>query len=354
MKYAPAPLPISGRPPATQEDLSAKRRMAQVLMQQATDASPVGHWTQALARAVQGISGGMASNQAASGAQELAAYDEKQSVARRMAERVAAMDDKKAWDEYQRNRAPTEAEKLDLDYKRAQINALNQKASGAVDDRRIEQLLQLGINPGSAEGQAFLLNGKLPAAAYEQIAQRQRRAATAPKIAEGLQNLNNMTDTYNDAAFENSVGPFQGSNPDGLVNGALINTARGLGEAWNTIEGGNATPNEVRNNIVGATEALAAAIKPLIRAPGEGVWTDADQARLVSIVGDLSQSSNKAEFKRRLNAVRDRIKSNFELDIPFDALHVSPGATLQKRGAQPFLNQGGAAAGGFKYIGTAP
>lgn len=121
MRYAPAPLSASGRPPATQEDLNAKRRMAQAFMQQATDASPVGHWTQALARAVQGISGGMASSQAASGAQDLAAFEEKQSAAKRMAEREAAFQDKQRWDEYQRTRPQTEAEKLDLQLKRAQI-----------------------------------------------------------------------------------------------------------------------------------------------------------------------------------------------------------------------------------------
>jgi hypothetical protein len=97
-----------------------------------------------------------------------------------------------------------------------------------------------------------------------------------------------------------------------------------FGEAANTVEGGNTSPSEVRSNIQGTTEALAAAIKPLIRAPGEGVWTDADQERLVAVVGDLAQSRDKTEFKRRLNAVRDRIKSNFALDVQFDAL---PGAT---------------------------
>lgn len=352
MRYAPAPLSASGRPPATQEDLNAKRRMAQAFMQQATDASPVGHWTQALARAVQGISGGMASSQAASGAQDLAAFEEKQSAAKRMAEREAAFQDKQRWDEYQRTRPRTESESLDMQMKRAQINALNQRsAAGGASDARVQQLMSIGIDPESAEGKAYLLTGKLPAAAYQNIAQEQRKKATAPKIAEGLQNLNKMADTYNDAAFENSLGPMQGSTPDGLISGALINTARGLGEAWNAVEGGNATPNEVRNNIVGSTEALAAAIKPLIRAPGEGVWTDADQARLVAIVGDLSQARNKDEYRRRLNDVRDRIRANFGLEIPFDAVG---GPTLQKRGAQPFLNQGGAAAGGFKYIGTAP
>jgi hypothetical protein len=102
----------------------------------------------------------------------------------------------------------------------------------------------------------------------------------------------------------------------------------------------------VRNNIVGATEALAAAIKPLIRGPGEGVWTDADQARLVSIVGDLSQSSNKGEYQRRLNAVRDRIQANFGLDIPFNA---GGGAPLTGRPGGSFVDESGwANVGGVK------
>lgn len=121
IKYAPTPLPAVGRPPATEEDLNSRRRMAQMLMQQGTDASPVGHWTQALARGLQGFSGGMATQQVAGEARDLAAFGEKASNARRMAERVAAMEDRKAWDEYQRTRTPTEAEKLDLDLKRAQI-----------------------------------------------------------------------------------------------------------------------------------------------------------------------------------------------------------------------------------------
>ena len=76
----------------------------------------------------------------------------------------------------------------------------------------------------------------------------------------------------------------------------------------------------MRSNIRGTTEALAAAIKPLIRGPGEGVWTDADQARLVAVVGHLSQASTKEEFMRRLNSVRDRIQSNFNIEVPFEAM----------------------------------
>lgn len=203
---------------------------------------------------------------------------------------------------------------------------------------REQYLNQVGIDPNSVEGQTFLLTGKLPAAAYQNLAQEQRKARTGQKIAEGLQNLNLMTEQYNDPAFLNSLGPIQGSTPDGLIDSALINSARLYGEIGNWYEGGNATPNEVRNNIVGATEALAAAIKPLIRGPGEGVWTDADQARLVSIVGDLSQSRNKEEFRRRLNAVRDRVQANFGLEIPFDAFGSAPNAPQGASGNSQAIN----------------
>jgi hypothetical protein len=191
-------------------------------------------------------------------------------------------------------------------------------------DTRLMHLERLGVDPNSAEGITYLANGRLPAEFYKNQAQEARKRATAPKIAEGLANLNRMTTQYNDPAFLNSLGSVQGSTPDGLIDKALINTGRLYGEIANWYEGGNATPNEVRNNVTGATEALAAAIKPLIRAPGEGVWTDADQARLVAIVGDLPQASTKEEFKRRLNDVRNRIQSNFGLEIPFDAFGAQP------------------------------
>ena len=48
------PVPASYSP----DTISAQRRMAMQLMQQGTDASPVGHWTQALARVLQGGMGG--------------------------------------------------------------------------------------------------------------------------------------------------------------------------------------------------------------------------------------------------------------------------------------------------------
>lgn len=151
----------------------------------------------------------------------------------------------------------------------------------------------------------------------------------AKNIAGGLQNLNKMTETYDDASFTNAVGPIQGADPDGLIRGAPIMATRLFGEVANLVQGGGNSPSEVRSAIKSATETLAAAVKPLIRKPGEGAWTDADQARLVSVVGDLAQSRDKAEFKRRLNNVRDNIASNFNIKIDFDAVGGSKDAAPQ-------------------------
>ena len=153
------------------------------------------------------------------------------------------------------------------------------------------------------------------------------------KVDAGLANLRAMADTYDDASFESALGPLQGAEPDSIVGAGVASAARLGGEISGFVSGAKTPATEVRSNIRGATEALAAAVKPLIRGPGEGIWTDADQKRLVDIVGDLATSRNKAEFKRRLNAVRDRIKANFGLDLKFDA--ESKATTKEKTMADP-------------------
>src|SRR5262249_60720949 len=77
-----------------------------------------------------------------------------------------------------------------------------------------------------------------------------------------------------------------------------------------------AAPAEVRRAISGATETLSAVIKPLIRKPGEGAWSDADQAKLSAIVGNLLQVNDMAQFHRELENVRLRINSNFGINLP--------------------------------------
>jgi hypothetical protein len=59
--------PYNGPSP---DDVAQKRRMAQMLMQDASSATPVGHWTQALARVLQGGVGGVYQSQAKQGEQQ--------------------------------------------------------------------------------------------------------------------------------------------------------------------------------------------------------------------------------------------------------------------------------------------
>jgi hypothetical protein len=240
-----------------------------------------------------------------------------------------------------------------------EIQKLEQEVSGGGRSaKRLEELEKLGIDPNSAEGIIYQANGKLPESASKEILGRQQKAKAGPQVAAGLKNLNDMIEGYDETSLESAIGPWQGADPDqtGLLSAPVANVARGLGEAWNFIRGGENNLSEIRSNIRGTTEALAAAIKPLIRGPGEGVWTDADQARLVSIVGDLSQASDKQEFKRRLNAVRDRITSNFGIEVPFDALGGASapgqldGSALQGRGNQPLVGPG--ASGRSRIIGV--
>lgn len=59
------PTPFSNVP--TTNDIASQRKLAMALMQNGTDASPVGHWTQALARTLQGGLGGYQASKASEG-----------------------------------------------------------------------------------------------------------------------------------------------------------------------------------------------------------------------------------------------------------------------------------------------
>lgn len=133
--------------------------------------------------------------------------------------------------------------------------------------------------------------------------------AVGRNISGGLDRLATIPNEVGNSTFESSVGPLQGGDsyffsPLARVWGSITNVA------------GDKSTTEVRNRISGDTEALAASIKPLIRKPGEGTWTDADQARLVSIVGNLATARNANEYARAIEGVRQRIMSNFGIQLP--------------------------------------
>jgi hypothetical protein len=129
-------------------------------------------------------------------------------------------------------------------------------------------------------------------------------------LAAGINRLAAVPSDVGESEFTSATGALQGS-PDGYV---LAPLARAWGSVTN-MAGGHST-TEVRNRINGDSLALAAAIKPLVRKPGEGVWTDKDQELLNSIVGNLAQANNVEEYYRGLEAVRERVKANFAVDLP--------------------------------------
>lgn len=145
---------------------------------------------------------------------------------------------------------------------------------------------------------------------------------TAGNIHGGLERLAQVVPEYGNENLERAIGPLAGAEPSNR-SGYIAQTIdvfkslipRAIGGIQATIDGG-ANTTEVRNRIAGDTQALAASVKPLIRRPGEGTWTDADQQKLESIIGNLATASTADEYMRALQGVRERLRQNFNLDIP--------------------------------------
>lgn len=230
---------------------------------------------------------------------------------------------------------------LKLDLTRSQIRendaqSAERSAKAGAKPAMEARLRDLGIEEGSPEWDIAMINGKLPAAAYAQANTLRQRKLSGEKIQGGLHNLAEFANTYDDASFTNALGPIQADGP-GIISGPLGWATRAAGEGLNVLEGGQYSPSEVRDTIKSAADTLSTAIKPLIRGPGEGPWTDADQAQLNRIVGNLEMSRDKPEFRRRLNSVRDTLKANYGLDINFDAEKLDrgplPGTSAPATGA---------------------
>jgi hypothetical protein len=78
-----------GTPP-TEDSIAQRRRIAQALMMQGTDASPVQHWSQAAARAAQGLIGGYQGGEANRAASQREAFDTAQAQQQQGANRAYA------------------------------------------------------------------------------------------------------------------------------------------------------------------------------------------------------------------------------------------------------------------------
>lgn len=135
------------------------------------------------------------------------------------------------------------------------------------------------------------------------------------KIIGALNELATIPQRYD--SFNDAVGSFQGGEIPVVSQAARVG-----GSIASTFS--KTSPSEVRRAIDGTSETLSATIKPLIRKPGEGTWTDADQRRLDYIVGDLKRANNNAEYVRGLEEVRRRVEASFGIKLPPLKLPTAP------------------------------
>jgi hypothetical protein len=148
----------------------------------------------------------------------------------------------------------------------------------------------------------------------------------AKQFSGGIEQLRRFPVEFGTEAFERAQGPWsassaQDSDPQGGLwgTGASVNSlgqmvARGVGEAKAAVYGG-AAPTEVRDRVETAMKNLAAVMKPMIRKPGEGAWSDKDQANLEAQIGQLSRVRDVGEYRRRLNDIEENMQKIFQVPV---------------------------------------
>lgn len=153
-----------------------------------------------------------------------------------------------------------------------------------------------------------------------------KRKKAGEQVSGAIEQLMRLPLDFGKQATERAIGPWSATNPNpdsaagiwgtGISVGNLGQMiARGYGEAATMVEGG-ATPTEVRDRIETVTKNLAAVMKPLIRAPGEGAWSDKDQANLEAQIGMLTRSRTVEEYNRRLADIQENVGKVFRLNVP--------------------------------------
>jgi hypothetical protein len=181
-------------------------------------------------------------------------------------------------------------------------------------------------------------------------------AAKAPKSPEqagaqftgALEQLQRFPEEFGTQAFERGIGPWLATSADEGTNagipGAVLNFlpqqfARGMAEV-NTALTGGAKPTEVRDRLETAALNLAAVMKPFVRKPGEGAWSDKDQANLEKQVGFLSRSRDIAEYNRRLQDIQTNVSKIFQVPVkaPQDQPR-SPNAPMRAEDEQTWFER---------------
>lgn len=322
----PAPmatyLPQSGVAPQafngeTPEQVEYNRRLAAKLLGEGTSAAPVGHWTQALARVTQGLSGGMAAEQARKG--ELAGKgslaatlagangDPQRAISALLSNPWAnGMGEKLVAGQIQNQlQENTPAARADLAFKQAQTKALTQKTD---EPEIVRQLRAANIDPASPEGRQYILaslKGSRPQSAFDvEIAKKSagdlEERTKASKESQGkLQKLDAMERLVSNPAV------YQGKAANYVLEAKKLGMALGM-----NFEG------------VPEAETLRAlsnqfALSLRSTAGGEGMpgaLSDADRNFLLASVVGLTNTDrgNMAMIKMQRAAETYKMKANDE------------------------------------------
>jgi hypothetical protein len=192
------------------------------------------------------------------------------------------------------------------------------KALG-IDVKPLEDAIELATESTRAQAKEA---GQLQAKREGQVVSRH---GAARDIAGGLAELASLPERYGGewGTFGSGIGPFQGDESDlgwNIPAQVTRGAARTMGSVYTSMPGvpgpAGSSPAEVRRAITGASNTLASILKPLIRGPGEGAWSDADQALLNSLIGDLRLANDRDSYMRELGNIRSRVVNTFGIELP--------------------------------------
>jgi GH24 family phage-related lysozyme (muramidase) len=147
------------------------------------------------------------------------------------------------------------------------------------------------------------------------------RQAVARRAGDLLSDVAGIPNQFGKIATERAIGPLSATQPTGTgyieqaVNLPLQMGARAYGELNAAYQGG-AAPTEVRDTIEQKMLAIATLTKPLVRAAGEGAWSDADQANLERLTGNVARARTVDEYNRRISEVKSTLEKAFGVTIP--------------------------------------
>jgi len=269
--------------------------IANALMQQGMDASPVQHWSQGLNRVAQALLGGYRGNQAEQAAMTLQKQEEaKAAAARAEAQRKAQMEAQQPVYKYEGgqwwNVNPNLQNPLAVSQATQKKDEMTAYQRAQLELRRKEQEWKMSQPKGG---------GKESSGDREAAKLAKEYVASGDSAADAL-SVADQLDKIGDApSLDRAIGPLQGSSTLQTITDNVPIVGGMLGNA-----GGNA---QIKN----LTAKLEAQMGRVLN-KGLGPQSDADAQRVVEAVGKLPYARSKAEYKmlvKNIKADLAKIKS---------------------------------------------